>query len=241
MNDTNAGDFIPLRSIADLNSLDATVALAVNGLTTGSRRAEGTLNGLVTINGKKKKVTVTGSLLGEIAAQIGGSLVGLFTPSTVDLYYVPEGTYIVINGFLPMCVKPDRPKATAVLDEMSPESLLVMLTSSDVARGELVGQEMLNGRAVWHYVIDGDTFLAAARSSSDPKLRAFAAGLWKAEDADLYVDKEGGFPVAFRGSYSGTFEPLKFSGMFDVQIALTAVNANTPVDLPPSCRDPIHM
>ena len=36
-----------------------------------------------------------------------------------------------------------------------------------------------------------DTFLAAAKNSSDPQLKAFAAGLWTAEDADLYVDAEG--------------------------------------------------
>lgn len=240
MDNTGAGEFIPLRSIDDLSSLDAAVNLAVNGLI-NKRRTEGSLNGLVTINGRNKRVVISGSLLGEIAAQIGGSLVGLFTPSTVDLYNVPEGAYIVINGFLPVCVKPDRPKAVAALDEMSPASLLTMLTSSDVARGTLVGEEMLNGRAVRHYVIDGDTFLAAARSSSDPQLKAFGAGLWSAEDADLYVDAQGGFPVAFRGGYSGTFEPLKFSGMFTVQTQLTAVNAGTPVELPPSCRDPIYM
>ena len=64
---------------------------------------------------------------------------------------------------------------------------------------------------------------------------------WAAEDADLYVDKEGGFPVAFRGGYSGAYEPLKFQGVFNVQIALTAINAHTPVELPPSCSDPISM
>jgi hypothetical protein len=240
MNNTNSADFIPLRSIADLNSLDGKVSLAVNGLI-NRRRQEGSLRGLVTVNGRRKKVSISGSLLGEIAAQIGGSLVGLFTPSTVDLYHVPEGSYIVINGFLPICIKPDAPQVAAVLDEMSPESLLLMLTSSDVAYGRLEGQEMLNGKPVWHYVINGQTFLAAARNSSNPQLRTFAAGLWTAEDADLYVDKEGGFPVAFRGSYSGAFEPLKFAGLFEVDIELTAVNAGTPVELPPSCRDPIRM
>ncbi len=240
MNSANTGDYIPLRSIADLNSLDGTVALAVNGLI-NRRRQEGTLNGLVTLNGPRKKVSVSGTLLGEIAAQIGGSLVGLFTPANVDLYQVPEGSFFVIGGFLPICVKPDAPQVTAVLDDMSPESLLIMLTSSDVAHGRLVGQETVNGKPVWHYVIDGQTFLAGARKSSNPQLRAFAAGLWTADDADLYVDKEGGYPVAFRGSYSGAFEPLKFAGMFGVDIALTAVNANTPVELPPSCSDPIHM
>ena len=239
MNSTNSADFIPLRPIADLNSLDATVLLTVNGLING-QRTQGTLNGLLAMNGPKSKVTVSGSLLGEIAAQVGGSLVGLFTPSTVDLYKVPEGAYIVINGFFPVCVKPDAPKAT-VLDEMSPQNLLIMLTSSDVAIGTLAGQETINGRPVWHYIIDGETFLAAAKQSSDPQLRAFGEGLWSAEDADLYVDAEGGYPVAFRGSYSGAYEPLKFTGFFDVNIELTAVNAGTVVELPASCDDPISL
>lgn len=239
MNSADSADFIPLRPIADLNSLNATVLLTVNGLING-QRTQGTLNGLLAMNGPKSKVTVSGSLLGEIAAQVGGSLVGLFTPSTVDLYKVPEGAYIVINGFFPVCVKPDAPKAT-VLDEMSPQNLLIMLTSSDVAIGRLAGQETVNGRPVWHYIIDGETFLAAAKQSSDPQLRTFGEGLWSAEDADLYVDAEGGYPVAFRGSYSGAYEPLKFTGFFDVNIELTAVNAGTVVELPASCDDPISL
>jgi hypothetical protein len=236
----NDSQHIPLKPIDGLDSLDATVTLAVNGLI-NRERAEGDLNGLVTMNGPRSKVTVSGSLLGELAAQIGGALVGLFVPAAVDLYKVPEGAYVVINGLFAMCVKPDAPKAIAALDELSPQSLLTMLTSTDVAYGELVGQGTVNGRAVRHYVIDGDTFLAAARASNDPKLRAFGQGLWSAEDADLYVDAEGEFPVAFRGEYSGAYEPLKFQGVFKVQIALTAVNANTPVELPPSCSDPISM
>jgi len=63
--------------------------------------------------------------------------------------------------------------------------------------------------------------------------------LWSAEDADLYVDTKGGYPRAFSGSYSGTYEPLKFEGDFDVQIELTGVNTNTTVELPPSCSRPI--
>ena len=110
-----------------------------------------------------------------------------------------------------------------------------------MARGKLVGKEILNGRPVLHYIIDGDTFLAAAKKSSDPQLKAFAEGLWAAEDADLYVDVQGGYPVAFRGGYSGAYEPLKFAGVFEVQIELTGVNTNTPVELPPSCNDPISM
>ncbi len=79
-----------------------------------------------------------------------------------------------------------------------------------MARGRLVGPTTLGGVPVEHYVIDGDAFLAAAQRSSDPKLKAFGDALWSADDADLYVDAEGGYPVAFRGSFSGTYEPLKF-------------------------------
>jgi ABC-type multidrug transport system ATPase subunit len=108
---------------------------------------------------------------------------------------------------------------TSDLDELSPQSLLAMLTSSDVARGKLVGEEKLNGKPVKHYVIDGDAFLAAAQKSKDEKLRSFGESLWSAEDADLYLDAVTGLPVAFRGAYSGAFEPLKFQGDFGVDIA----------------------
>jgi hypothetical protein len=233
------GDVIPLKSIAGLTSLDATVKLDVNGLIDGER-AEGDLTGLLTTNDQNKsRISVSGSLLGDIVAQVGGSLVGLFTPSKVDLYKVPAGSYVVINGLLPVCVKPKASTATDALDEMSPQSLLSMLTSSDVARGKFVGNETLNGVPVKHYVIDGDAFLAAAQASSDPKLRKFGEALWSAEDADLYVDAAGGYPVAFRGNFSGAFEPLKFEGDFGVDIELTGVNKNTPVNLPASCNRPI--
>jgi hypothetical protein len=233
------GSVIPLKSIAGLSSLNATVNLDVNGLING-QRAQGDLSAVVTTNDEgKSKITVSGGLLGQIAAQVGGSLVGLFTPSTVDVYRVPEGTYAVVNGLFPVCVKPEAAQATASLEEMSPQSLLGMLTSSDVARGRLVGQETLNGVPVKHYVVDGEAFLAAAQASSDPKLRAFGEALWSAEDADLYVDAKGGYPVAFRGSYSGAYEPLQFEGDFDVQIELTGINTNTPVVLPSSCNNPI--
>jgi hypothetical protein len=233
------GEVIPLKPIAGLTSLNATVKIDVNGLING-KRAQGDLNAVLTTNDQgKSQVTVSGSLLGEIAAQVGGSLVGLFTPSSVDVYKVPEGTYIVINSLFPVCVKPNAPKATAALDEMSPQNLLSMLTSNDVARGKLVGQETLNGAPVKHYVLNGEAFLAAAQKSTNPKLKAFGEALWSAGDADLYVDAKGGYPVAFRGSFSGAYEPLKFEGDFDVQIELTGVNTNTPVNLPASCNKPI--
>jgi hypothetical protein len=70
-------------------------------------------------------------------------------------------------------------------------------------------------------------------------LKAFGDALWSAEDADLYVDAKGGYPLAFRGCYSGSYEPLKFEGDFDVQIELTGINTNTSVELPASCNKPI--
>ena len=236
---TPPGEVIPLKPIAGLTSLNATVKLDVNGLING-KRAQGDLTALLTTNDQgKSQITVSGSLLGDIAAEVGGSLVGLFTPSKVDIYKMPDGVYVVINGLFPVCVKPKDVKATTALDEMSPQSLLSMLTSTDVARGKLVGEETLNGVPVKHYVINGDAFLAAAQKSSDPKLKAFGESLWSAEDADLYVDAKGGYPVAFSGSYSGEYEPLKFEGDFNVQVELTGVNTNTPVNLPASCNKPI--
>ena len=235
----NAGP-IPLNSIENLNSLDAAVTLTVNGLI-NERPALGDLHGELTMNGPRSKVAVSGSLLGEIAAQIGGSLVGLFTPRTVDLYKMPDGAYVVVNGLFTFCVKPQAAKAIAILDEVSPQRLLQMLTGSDAAYGRLVGETTLNGRLVKHYIIDGEAFLAHARASSDPHLRTFAAGLWSAQDANLYVDVAGNYPVAFSGGYSGAFDPLKFKGLFEVQIALTGVNVNNPVSLPPSCDEPINL
>ncbi|MDH3675557.1 MAG: hypothetical protein OES12_08685, partial [Anaerolineae bacterium] len=109
------GDVIPLEPITDLSSLNATVRIDVNGLING-KRAQGDLNALLTTNDQEKsRATVSGSLLGDIAAQVGGSLVGLFTPSEVDIYKVPAGTFIVANGLFPVCVKRDTPNATATL------------------------------------------------------------------------------------------------------------------------------
>ena len=233
------GEVIPLKPISGLTSLNADVNIQVNGLINGER-AQGDLNAVLTSNDQKKsQVTITGDLLGDIAAQVGGSLVGLFTPSKVDLYKVPEGTFIVIKGLFPVCIKTKTTQSTKQLDDLSPQSLLGMLTGSEVARGKYIGDATLNGVPVKHYVINGDAFLEAAKKSRDPKLKAFANGLWSAEDADLYVDAKGGYPVAFSGSYSGAYEPLKFEGDFNVQIQLTGINSNIAVKLPSSCNNPI--
>lgn len=233
-----AGDVIPLKSISDLTSLSATVKINANGLI-DNKRTQGDLTAELTAGSQGSKITVTGPLLGDITAQVGGSLVGLFTPSSVDIYKVPQGNFIVINSLIPVCVKPSSPKATAAFDELSPQNLLDMFTNSDVARGQLAGRMTVNGVPVNHYIINGDAFLPAAQKSQDEKLKAFGDALWKAEDADLYVDSRGGYPLAFSGSYSGTYDPLKFEGDFDVQIELTGINQDAPVKLPASCNKPI--
>jgi len=53
------------------------------------------------------------------------------------------------------------------------------------------------------------------------------------------VDSKSGYPVAFRGNYSGSYAPIKFEGDFGVQLALTGINTNAPVNLPAACDKPI--
>ena len=138
-----------------------------------------------------------------------------------------------------MCVKPDDSQATEVLEQLSPQVLMDILTGSDVARGTFVGDEILNDMPVKHYIIDGDEFITAAQASSDPNVSLFARSLLSATDADLYVAADGGYPVAYRGGFGGTFEPLKFEGDLSVQIDLSGVNGDTEVTLPGSCDHPI--
>lgn len=233
-----AGDVIPLKSIAGLTSLNAAVKISANGLI-NSKRTQGDLTAELTTSDQGSKITVTGPLLGDITAQVGGSLVGLFTPSSVDIYKVPQGNFIVVNSLIPVCIKPSSPKATEAFDQLSPQNLLGMFTNSDVARGQLVDKMTVNGVPVNHYVIKGEAFLAAAQKSQDEKLKAFGDALWDAKDADLYVDSKGGYPLAFSGSFSGSYDPLKFQGDFDVQIELTGINQAATVKLPAVCNKPI--
>jgi hypothetical protein len=234
-----AGDPIPLKPLTDLTSLNATVKISANGTLNG-KPVQGDLNAdLTTNNQKKSQIVVTGDLLGDAVVQIGGSAVSLFRPSQATVYTMPDGTYIVLKGLFDVCIKPKDSKATETMDQLSPQGLMTMLTGSDVARGKLVGEETLNGTTVEHYVINGPAFLAAAQQSTDPNVRTFGEALRSADDADLYVDSAGGYPVAFNGSYSGAFAPLKFDGDFSVQIELTGVNQNTPVSLPSACNNPI--
>jgi hypothetical protein len=230
---------IPLNSLGDLKSLNATVKIDTNGVMNG-KRVQGTLNATVATNGQNKtQIVVSGPLLGDIVAQVGGSAVSLFAPSQVEIYKVPEGTYVVVNGLFDVCVKPKAANSTEAVEQMSPQKLMNMFTNKEVARGTFVGNETLNGTAVKHYLIDGPTFLAAAQNSKDEALNTFGESLWSAKDADLYVSSTSGYPVSFQGSYTGNFEPLKFQGEFDVQIDVTGVNQNNQINLPSSCKNPI--
>jgi hypothetical protein len=233
-----AGDVIPLKPISGLTSLNAAVKIDANGLING-KRTQGDLTAELTTSDQGSRITVTGTLLGDITAQVGGSLVGLFTPSSVDIYKVPQGNYIVVNSLIPVCIKPSSPKATEAFDQLSPQNLLDMFTNSEVARGRLADKMTVNGVPVNHYVVNGEAFLTAAQKSQDEKLKAFGDALWDAKDADLYVDSKGGYPLAFSGSFSGSYDPLKFQGDFDVQIELTGINQDTSVKLPASCNKPI--
>jgi hypothetical protein len=165
--------------------------------------------------------------------------VKLFRPKRVTVYRVPEGTYVVLDALIDVCIKPSDPDATAILDQLSPEGLMTMLTSSDVARGTLAGQETRDGVAVDHWVIDGEAFLAAAQASADPTVSRFAGTLTGAADADLYVSSDEGYPVAYRGGFSGPFEPLAFDGDLAVAIDLTGTDVDPTVELPGSCDNPI--
>ena len=233
------GDPIPMKPLTDLNSFESTVRLDVNGLIDGER-TKGDLTAKVGVADKNKsRVTVSGSLLGPIVARVGGSLVSLVTPSSVDLFKMPDGAYVTLGGFIPVCVKPKALNATETLDDLSPQNLLTLLTDPEVARGKFVSEGDLNGVKVKHYIIDGDTFLQTAQNSSNEKLQAFAEGLWSADDMHVYVDSKTGYPVALKGNFSGAFEPLGFEGDIAIDLGLNNVNGNTKVALPNSCNRPI--
>ena len=230
---------IPLTPLTNLTALDATVTINVDGTANG-KPTQGDLTAQLTSTDQgTSRIDVTGSLLGDVVAQVGGSAVKLFRPKQVSVYAVPDGTYIVVDGLFDICVKPDDSQATEALEQLSPQSLMDILTGSDVARGMFVGDEVLNGVAVKRYAIDGDEFLTAAQGSSDPNVSLFAQSLLSAADADLYVAADGGYPVAYRGGFGGIFEPLRFEGDLTVQIDLTGVNGETEVTLPGACDHPV--
>jgi hypothetical protein len=233
------GDPIPMKPLTDLTSFESSVRLDVNGLIDGER-TEGDLTAKVIVaDGNKSKVTVSGSLLGPIVARVGGSLVSLVTPSSVDLYKMPDGAYITIGGFIPVCVKPKALNATEALDELSPQNLLALLTDPEVARGKFVSEGEINGVKAKRYVIDGDAFLETAQNSENEKLQKFAENLWSADDIYVWVDSKTGYPIALKGNFTGAFEPLGFEGDIAIDLALTNANAKTDVRLPNSCNRPI--
>jgi hypothetical protein len=230
---------IPLASLGDLTSLDATVTIGANGSLDG-KAMQGDLTVLFSSNDQSEsRIDITGSLLGPVASQVGGKLVGLFRPSKVSVYTVADGSYVVVSTLTDLCVKPSDNAATAALDQLSPQSLMALLTNSDVARGTLVGLETLDGTSVDHWVINGEEFLAAAKASADPAVQAFGQSLRSASDADLYVATDTGYPVRYQGAFSGAYEPLGLDGDFTVQVDLTGVNQNQPVTLPGACAFPI--
>ncbi len=238
---TVSGDPIPLSPLADLTSLDATVHLSADGTVDGEP-TQGDLTVELSSNDQNtSQIDITGSLLGDVVAQVGGKAVSLFRPKSVSIYTMPEGTFAVVTGLLDVCVKLEDSGATEALEQLSPQFLLSTLTSSDVARGTFVGDETLDGMPVKQYVIDGDSFMAAAQQSSDPNVSLFAQSLRTATDADLYVSADGGYPVAYRGGFGGTFEPLEFDGDLTLEVEVNGINSDTPVTLPEACDKPISL
>lgn len=234
-----SGEPIPLAPLSGLSSIEATVTISADGMLDG-RPTQGELTAQLTSTDQgTSQIDVTGSLLGPVVAQVGGKAVSLFRPKQVSIYTVPDGTFVVVSGLIDVCIKPDDSQATEILGQLSPQSLMTTLTSSDVARGTRIGDETLNGVAVTHYLIDGAEFLSAAQGSSDANVRTFSALLQSATDADLYVAADGGHPIGYRGGFSGDFEPLGFAGDFSVQIDLTGINSDAEVTLPSSCDRPI--
>ncbi len=232
-----ADGVIPLAPLTDLTSLDATVTITVDGTVDGEPTT-GDLTAQLTSGPAGSEIVATGSLLGDIVAQVGGSAVKLFRPKRASVYQVPEGTYAVVSGLFDLCVKPEDSAATAALEQLSPQALMTTLTSGDVARGSYVGDETLDGVPVKHYTIDGAAFLAAAQASTDPNVQRFAQDVTSASDADLFVSMEG-YPIAYRGSFTGAFAPLSFEGDLSVDIRLTGINGDADVVLPGACDNPI--
>lgn len=231
------GEPIPLKSLDGLTSLNATVQIDANGMMNG-QRTNGSLTATVTTTKDSAKIVVTGPLLGDIIAQVGGSAMSLFTPSQVEVYKVPEGTYVVIDGLFDVCVKPKAANATKDVEQLSPQNLMKLFTGKDVARGTYTGTAVINGESTKRYVIDGPTFLSAAQNSKDANLRTFGDSIWSARDADLYVS-QAGYPAAYKGSFSGEFKPINFQGDFDTQVVITGINQNASIKLPASCKNPI--
>ena len=232
---------IPLTSLGDLTSLEATVTLSAAGSLQGEEMAGDLTVQLVGDEQQQYRIDITGDLLGPIAAQVGGKLVGLFRPQQVSVYVVEEGNYVVVSGLTDVCIRTEDTATTEALGQLSPRALLTILTDADVANGSLVGAESLDGVPVDHYVIDGAAFLAAAQGSGEPAVQAFGRSLRGAGDADIYIDTETGYPVRYEGAFSGAYEPVGLDGDFSVRIDLTEVDTDSTVTLPRACAVPISM
>jgi hypothetical protein len=232
---------IPLTSLGDLTALEATVTLSAEGSLRGEEMAGDLSVQLVANEQGQYRIDITGDLLGPIAAQVGGKLVGLFRPKRVSVYVVEDGNYVVVSGLTDVCIRTEDTAATEALSQLSPRTLMTILTDSDVANGSLVGAESLDGVPVDHYVIDGDTFLTAAQASGEPAVQAFGRSLRGASDADIYIDTASGYPVRYQGAFSGAYEPVGLDGDFSVRIDLTRVGTDSFVTLPKACDLPISM
>lgn len=232
---------IPLTPLGDLTSLEATATVSAAGSMNGQEMAGDLVMQLVADERQQYRVDITGDLLGPVAAQVGGRLVKLFRPKRVSAYVVEEGNYVVVSGLTDICLETEDAAVTEALSQLSPKTLLTMLTDSDVANGSLVGAESLDGVTVDHYVIDGPTFLAAAQASGDPAVQAFGQALRGADDADIYIDTESGHPVRYEGAFSGAYDPLGLDGDFSVRLDLTGVGTDSSVTLPKACATPISM
>ncbi len=205
---------IPLTSLGDVTSLEATATLSATGSLKGEEMAGDLTAQLVGDEQGQYRIDITGDLLGPIATQVGGKLVKLFRPKRVSVYVVEDGNYVVVSGLTDICIRTEDTAATEALSQLSPRTLMTILTDSDVANGSLVGAESLDGVAVDHYVVDGPTFLAAAQASNDPAVQAFGQALAGASDSDIYIDTETGYPVRYQGAFSGAYEPVGLDGDF---------------------------
>jgi hypothetical protein len=231
---------ITLSALGDVSSLDATVTITATG-TMGGQQMQGDLTADLSSNDQaQSRIDITGSLLGPVATKVGGGIVGLFRPSKVTVL-TTDATYIVVSGLTDLCVKPSDPSSTSALSQLSPQGLMTTLTSSDQPIGRFVGEETLDGEAVRHYVIDGQAFLAAAASSTDPTVHKFASSLTSAADADLFVAADTGYPVKYAGAFSGRYEPLDLAGDFSVNIDVTGIDTNPVITLPGACELPISV
>ena len=95
-----AAEPIPITPLTGVTSLDATVVITADGTVDGKPTTGDLTARLSTNDQAMSQIDVTGSLLGEVVAQVGGGAVKLFRPDQVSVYGVPAGTYAVVSGLL---------------------------------------------------------------------------------------------------------------------------------------------